>query len=273
MQKIIAGSVAGEVAHGDDVLEMLDTPPVPAAVLVPIILGPEPGVLLTKRNAHLNKHGGQVSFPGGRIDATDADAEAAALREAEEEIALDPKRVEVLGSMADYITGTGYRITPVLGLLPPGLELRASPHEVEVGVRTADRRSARSGCADSASATCPGASGGNTGCGRTPTITSGARPRRSWCTWRRSCGLRGRMLRLVELALFLAPFAAFAIWRFMAMERGPSIQLVAVTACVVVLLIGAMIWLSQEAGVATRHHLCAGATGEWRVIPGHAAPR
>ena len=131
LAEIMAGSVAGEVAHGDDVLEILDTPPVPAAVLVPIILGPKPGVLLTKRNAHLNKHGGQVSFPGGRIDATDADAEAAALREAQEEIALDPKRVEVLGRMADYITGTGYRITPVLGLLPPGLELRASPHEVD----------------------------------------------------------------------------------------------------------------------------------------------
>jgi 8-oxo-dGTP pyrophosphatase MutT (NUDIX family) len=131
LAEIIAGSVAGEVAHGDDVLEILDTPPVPAAVLVPIILGPKPGVLLTKRNAHLNKHGGQVSFPGGRIDATDADAEAAALREAQEEIALDPKRVEVLGRMADYITGTGYRITPVLGLLPPVLELRASPHEVD----------------------------------------------------------------------------------------------------------------------------------------------
>jgi len=131
LAEIIAGPVAGEVAHGDDVLEILDTPPVPAAVLVPIILGPKPGVLLTKRNAHLNKHGGQVSFPGGRIDATDADAEAAALREAQEEIALDPKRVEVLGRMADYITGTGYRITPVLGLLPPGLELQASPHEVD----------------------------------------------------------------------------------------------------------------------------------------------
>src|ERR1700733_7291566 len=102
LAEIMAGSVAGEVAHGDDVLEILDTPPVPAAVLVPIILGPKPGRLLTKRNAHLNKHGGQVSFPGGRIDATDADAEAAALREAQEGIALDPKRVEVLGRMADY---------------------------------------------------------------------------------------------------------------------------------------------------------------------------
>ena len=131
LTEIVAEPLAGDVAHGDDVLEILDTPPVPAAVLVPIILGQTPGILLTKRNAHLNKHGGQVSFPGGRIDADDADAEAAALREAEEEIALDPARVELLGRMADYVTGTGYRITPVLGLLPPGLLLRPSPHEVE----------------------------------------------------------------------------------------------------------------------------------------------
>jgi 8-oxo-dGTP pyrophosphatase MutT (NUDIX family) len=131
LAEIVAEPLVGEVAHGDDVLETLDTPPVPAAVLVPIILGPSPGVLLTKRNAHLNKHGGQVSFPGGRIDSTDADAEAAALREAEEEIALDPAQVEVLGRIADFVTGTGYRITPVIGLLPPGLALRPSPNEVE----------------------------------------------------------------------------------------------------------------------------------------------
>ena len=131
LNAIAAEPLPGEVAHGDDVLEVLDRPPVPAAVLVPVILGPMPGVLLTKRNAHLNKHGGQVSFPGGRIDADDEDAEAAALREAEEEIALDRAQVEVLGRMADYVTGTGYRITPVLALLPPGLALRPAPEEVE----------------------------------------------------------------------------------------------------------------------------------------------
>jgi 8-oxo-dGTP pyrophosphatase MutT (NUDIX family) len=128
---IAAEPLPGEVAHGDDVLEILDRSPVPAAVLVPVILGPTPGILLTKRNAHLNKHGGQVSFPGGRIDAHDADAEAAALREAEEEIALDRAQVEILGRMADYVTGTGYIITPILGLLPPALELRPAPEEVE----------------------------------------------------------------------------------------------------------------------------------------------
>lgn len=121
----------GSVAHGDDVLETLDAAPVPAAVLVPVILGELPSILLTKRNAHLNRHGGQVSFPGGRIDPHDDGPEAAALREAAEEIALDPARVEVLGRLADYVTGTGYRITPVLGLLPAGLVFQPEPREVE----------------------------------------------------------------------------------------------------------------------------------------------
>ena len=131
LARIVAEPLPGGLAHGDEVLGILDAPPIPAAVLVPIVLGPTPGILLTKRTAHLSRHAGQVSFPGGRIDATDADAEAAALREAEEEIALDPARVEVLGRMADYMTGTGYRITPVLGLLPPGLSFQPAPQEVE----------------------------------------------------------------------------------------------------------------------------------------------
>jgi 8-oxo-dGTP pyrophosphatase MutT (NUDIX family) len=119
------------IAYGEEMLDELDRPPVPAAVLVPVVLGPTPTILLTKRTAHLKRHAGQVSFPGGRIDPGDPHPEAAALREAEEEIALDPTRVQILGRMADYVTATGYRITPVLGLLPPGLAYRPAPDEVE----------------------------------------------------------------------------------------------------------------------------------------------
>ena len=119
------------IAYGEEILTELECPPIPAAVLVPVILGQQPSILLTKRTAHLKKHAGQVSFPGGRIDPDDAHPEAAALREAEEEIALDPRRVEILGRMREYVTGTGYRITPILGLLPPGLTYTPAPDEVE----------------------------------------------------------------------------------------------------------------------------------------------
>lgn len=122
---------AHEVVYGEEIVGILEQPPVPAAVLVPIILRDEPSLLLTKRTAHLKAHAGQVSFPGGRIDPDDQHAEAAALREAWEEIALDPGNVEVVGRMDDYVTGTGYVITPVLGLVPPGLSYTPSPHEVE----------------------------------------------------------------------------------------------------------------------------------------------
>ena len=128
--KIVAAPEEGRLAYGDDVFERLKGPPVPAAVLVPVVLGPEPGVMLTKRTAHLNKHAGQVSFPGGRIDGGETPEEAA-LREAEEEVGLLARDVELLGRMANYATGTGFLITPVVGLLPPGLELRPSPEEVE----------------------------------------------------------------------------------------------------------------------------------------------
>jgi 8-oxo-dGTP pyrophosphatase MutT (NUDIX family) len=126
-------SIAGghEVVYGEEIVGILEEPPVPAAVLVPFIMRADPALLLTKRTSHLKKHAGQVSFPGGRIDPGDANAEAAALREAQEEIALDPAHVEIVGRMDDYVTGTGYIITPILGLLPHGLSYVPSPHEVE----------------------------------------------------------------------------------------------------------------------------------------------
>lgn len=102
----------------------------PAAVLVPITDRPEPGVILTRRASHLRKHAGQVAFPGGRVDDTDADVVAAALREAEEEIALPPDQVEIVGISDPYKTFTGFDIVPVLGVVPPDLPLY--PHEQEV---------------------------------------------------------------------------------------------------------------------------------------------
>ena len=118
-------------AASDDAMDLVRRPLVPAAVLVGIVGGPAPGILLTKRTAHLTTHGGQVAFPGGRIDPGDASPEAAALREAQEEVGLDPAQVELVGRLPDYATGTGFRVTPVLALLPPGLDLSPAPDEVE----------------------------------------------------------------------------------------------------------------------------------------------
>lgn len=100
----------------------------PSAVLVPLEAGR--GVWLTLRANHLNSHAGQVAFPGGRIERSDASPEAAALREASEEIGLKPVDVTLLGRMDDYITGTGFHMTPVLGLVQPGVTF--TPAEAEV---------------------------------------------------------------------------------------------------------------------------------------------
>jgi len=105
-------------------------PPRPAAVLVPVVLRDELTVLLTQRTDTLAKHAGQIAFPGGRIDAADADAQAAALREAEEEIGLQAHFVETIGYLDGYRTGTGFHVTPLVGLVRPGFELRLAPGEV-----------------------------------------------------------------------------------------------------------------------------------------------
>ncbi len=101
-----------------------------ASVLVPLVLRAEMTVLLTQRTDHLNDHPGQISFPGGRAEASDADAVATALREAHEEIGLEAFEVEVLGSLPTYTTGTGFIVTPVVGLVAPGAALHPDPIEV-----------------------------------------------------------------------------------------------------------------------------------------------
>jgi 8-oxo-dGTP pyrophosphatase MutT (NUDIX family) len=131
LAEIAADPLDRSAQCGDEVVATVARPLVPAAVLLPVVMSDAPGVLLTKRTSHLSAHAGQVCFPGGRIDREDSGPEAAALREAWEEIGLEAASVQVLGRMADIVTGTGYRITPVLGLLPPGLSFRLSADEVE----------------------------------------------------------------------------------------------------------------------------------------------
>lgn len=101
-----------------------------AAVLVPIVRRPEPGLLLTQRSAKLRKHPGQVAFPGGAVDSTDASLIAAALREAQEEVAIPPECVEIIGMLPPVDSVTGFQVTPVVGVIPPNLHYHASVDEV-----------------------------------------------------------------------------------------------------------------------------------------------
>jgi len=106
--------------------------PIPAAVLICLVQRPGgPGLLLTQRTAHLRDHAGQISLPGGRAERGDASLQATALREAQEEIGLDPALVEILGELASYDTVTGFRIHPFIGWLESPFVLRADPYEVD----------------------------------------------------------------------------------------------------------------------------------------------
>jgi len=117
--------------YGDDDVERQVWAVTPASVLVPIVT--HAGgltVLFTQRTAQLRAHSGQVSFPGGRAEPGDASPESTALRETQEEIGLAPERVEVIARMPEYLTRTGYRVTPVIGLVAPPLGLAPDSREV-----------------------------------------------------------------------------------------------------------------------------------------------
>jgi 8-oxo-dGTP pyrophosphatase MutT (NUDIX family) len=117
--------------YADDDAERYDQNSTRAAVLVPIVSHAQGlTVLFTQRTTHLKAHSGQISFPGGRAEATDPTVEFTALRETQEEIGLPLERVEVLARMPEYLTRTGFRVTPVIGLLTPPLELVPDDREV-----------------------------------------------------------------------------------------------------------------------------------------------
>ncbi len=103
----------------------------PAAVLIPVTNRSDPGVILTQRPTTMRKHAGQVAFPGGRVDDDDDSVIAAALREAEEEIALHPDMVTIIGVTDLYRTITGYEISPIIGVIPPDLAFLPNADEVE----------------------------------------------------------------------------------------------------------------------------------------------
>jgi 8-oxo-dGTP pyrophosphatase MutT (NUDIX family) len=110
--------------------KLFEREPTRAAVLVPVVMRERPTVILTERTTHLSTHSGQVAFPGGRRDDTDADEAHTALREAHEEIGLLPGLVEVIGLLPTYTTGTRYIITPVVALVSPDHELKLNAFEV-----------------------------------------------------------------------------------------------------------------------------------------------
>jgi 8-oxo-dGTP pyrophosphatase MutT (NUDIX family) len=129
-----SGAPLGETLYGDQGAEAERAAAArqPASVLVPIVARAEElTVLFTRRTERLRSHSGQISFPGGRVEPGDASPEATALRETREEIGLDARHVELLGRLTEYHTRTGFRITPVVGLVTPPFELALDAHEVD----------------------------------------------------------------------------------------------------------------------------------------------
>ncbi|HEY6896649.1 MAG TPA: CoA pyrophosphatase [Rhodocyclaceae bacterium] len=127
LRHVLAGAVGQ--AGGDGIAA--NGAPIPAAVLIPVVVRDSgPTVLLTKRTAHLNDHAGQVSFPGGRCEPDDRDRIHTALRESHEEVGLAVAQVEVIGTLPEYLTGTGFSVTPVVGLVTPPLNLALDDFEV-----------------------------------------------------------------------------------------------------------------------------------------------
>lgn len=119
----------GETSNGDE--GRPSSAGLPAAVLIGLVNHPQGlSILLTKRTDHLKDHAGQICFPGGRIEADDASIEAAALREAEEEIGLPPSKVDIITRLPAYDTTTGFRVHPVVGWIDPPLAFKLDPCEV-----------------------------------------------------------------------------------------------------------------------------------------------
>ena len=117
--------------RADPRLFKLDMEPRPAAVLVPLVVrGTDVQVLLTERTAHLSDHAGQISFPGGRVEEHDVNPAATALRETEEEIGLAGGLIDIVGALPEYTTVTGYRVTPVVGIIERPFELTLDSYEV-----------------------------------------------------------------------------------------------------------------------------------------------
>jgi 8-oxo-dGTP pyrophosphatase MutT (NUDIX family) len=131
-RRLIRRSAGVFPVYGDEGAGRAAAPATPASVLVPLVAHPrELTVLFTQRTTQLRNHSGQVSFPGGRAEPHDPTPEFTALREAQEEIGLPTERIEVLARLPDYFTRTGFRVTPVVGLLEPPLLLRPDPREVD----------------------------------------------------------------------------------------------------------------------------------------------